>query len=240
MVSRNDTNWLELLDVKGSKYNANKAYARLLDSAYRLALPLEFCVVGKEISCIRKLNIEEECNYLKAFTPIQFYKLENLIQNDHDNQCFEICERYQFYKYLKGHFHSLRLTDFKIGCEARAGIIAKYLEEKSDLQHYKIFINGELKFKTHNASYVWAHHVLNLLSINRNNRVVYYVFDPFILGGLSELNTVLKQFEKSGSMHINYRITDANVFICLMQKPIGIIDEESRYSKTIFQQLYIP
>ena len=69
---------------------------------------------------------------------------------------------------------------------------------------------------------------------------MYYVFDPFILGGLSELNAVLKQFEKSGSMHINYRITDANVFICLMQKPIGIIDEESQYSKTIFQQLYIP
>ena len=240
MVSRNDTNWLELLDVKGTKVNTNKAYAQLLDSAYRLALPLEFCLIGKKIRRIRKLNIDEQFNYLRAFKPIRFYKLENLIQNDKVNQCFEICESHQFYRYLKAHFHSLKLTNFNIGCEARAGIISKYLEENSDLQQYKIFINGELKFKTPNANYAWAHHVLNLLPIDSKNRVVYYVFDPFILGGLSELSTVLKQFEKSGSMHIDYRITDANVFMCLMQQPIGIIDEESRYSKTIFQQLYMP
>lgn len=237
-VSKKDTHWLRLFDVVGTKRCVLKNIFECLDSAYRLAIPLEFTFHQENILRIRVLDNGQKSKYLSTFCNIQFYEGSQLAPNLNTRQLYSVANNKAFYHYLAQHFERLNLKNLNVGCEARAGIIANYLSEHSNLSHYKIFINGQLKLRTEHAAYAWAHHVLNLIPLKEKGLIHYYVFDPFILGHLYTFDTFLEQLRSSGSGDINYRVTDANVFVCLMQKPIGICDKKNCYSKIIFQQLY--
>lgn len=237
-VSKGDTDWLKIFDINEVKFNTQKRYSKLLDSAYQLALPLEFSFVGKSLVRIHLLQYLVKEQYMRTFNIIKYYKLDSLIYNNQKSSNFNVCQNHLFMNYLNYHFKGLRFNALNIGCEARAGMISNYLDVMSQLKHYKIFFRGRLKLETNSAHYTWANHVLNLIPIKKNKRLVNYVFDPFILGGMFELDTFIKRLENSGSCCFEFKITDPNVFVCLMHQPIGIIDRQRYFSKMIFQKLY--
>lgn len=239
-VSQRDTDWLKLIEVRGAKINTNKCYAKLIDLAYKLGFPLEFTLVDKSVKKIRMLKDGVKKQYLSSFSSIVYYHRDSLIGNRTEQQLFEKCCANSFKHYLNLNFPLLKFDEFKLGCEARAVIIANYLKKIGRVNHYKLFLFGKIKLATKNAHYVWTNHVLNIVPIVKQNHCILYVFDPFILEGIVELNDFFKLLKKSGSGVFNYRITDANVFVCLKHLPIGIIDHQQYYTKIILEKLYLP
>jgi hypothetical protein len=234
--------YLKLPEIEGTLYcdkHDQPYHITSIRSAFTDGLPLRFCHKDLHVVSVILPSTSEIRAYLSTYPKVDRLDIDSIKSRCQHSVCHSFSYyRKEFFQFLKDSF-GIEKRDYPLayGCEARAGVVAKFLDQRMKLKSYKLFIDGRIQYSCRNSVYNWVGHTLNIIPTRRSKKTELLVFDPFSLEKWMSLDGFLKMLSDNGSSGLKYHLTDPSVFVSYRQYDKGVLDQGFCYSKTIFRSM---
>jgi hypothetical protein len=234
--------YLKLPEIEGTLYiskHEHPDHTKNIVSAFSHGLPLQFSHKGHCILSVCLPTSAEVQAYLATYPCIGKLNIDSVKSRCNSQNCYSFAYfRKSFFQFLKDSFAiEKRNYPLDYGCEARAGVIAKFLDQCLNIKNYKLFIDGHIQYPCKNTVYTWVGHTLNIIPARRGKKTELFVFDPFSLEKWVSLEGFLKLLADNGSSELHYHLTDPSVFVSYRQYDKGVLDKGFFYSGMIFRSI---